>query len=470
MIKKVLGILFCMAFYANASAQIDSVEVDMDSVVIDSTIIISDNIITNTSVLDPVFEKLFKLEQQKKGHINIVHIGDSHIQADLFSGKVREELQAKYGNAGPGFSFPYNLAKTNGGYKVKFTSNASWESRRNIYTPDGTEVGLSAIGLTTAENFVLGLEVRDTSDYFNTIKIVTPHNTSLFDVATSSRTITLESTEPKVIVHKIKSGEALSIIAEKYNTSVSEIKKYNGLRSNNIRAGKTLKIPTGEKVKKEIQRSEFIPLDLQKDSLNSYYYSSERLSKIYLLPNKQEKLYNLNGVILEKDAPGILYHTIGVNGAKCSDYNKYPMFFEQLPALNPDLIIISLGTNESFDKLTATEYIAQLNMFIDSVKAENPYACVIITTPPPSLFKKKYPNTFVGDYTRNILMQETEKGYATWNMFAVLGGLFSVNENAKKGLMSSDRIHYSREGYKQQGEQFTEAFLNAYNNFKLNRQ
>lgn len=469
MAKRVLGILFCLAVYANASAQIDSVEVSMDSVVIDSTAIISDNIITNTSALTPLFEKLFKLEEKKQGHINIVHIGDSHIQADLFSGEIRDELQEKFGNAGPGFSFPYNLAKTNGGYKVRFTSNASWESRRNIYTPDGTEVGLSGIGLTTNEDFVLAIEPRDTSDYFNTIKIITPHNASVFDVATSSKIITLESTEPKVIVHKIKSGEALSIIAEKYHTTVALIKRYNGLRSNNIRAGKTLKIPTGEKVKKEIQRSEFIPLELQKDSLCSYYYSKERLSKIYLLPDKQEKLYNLNGVILEKDVPGILYHTIGVNGAKSSDYNKYPLFFKQLPVLNPDLIIISLGTNESFDKLPAADYIAQLNTFIDAIKANNPGVCIIVTTPPPSLFKKKYPNTFVGDYTKNILIQETEKEYATWDMFAVLGGLFSVNQNAKKGLMSSDRIHYSREGYKQQGIQFTEAFLNAYNNFKINR-
>ena len=94
----------------------------------------------------------------------------------------------------------------------------------------------------------------------------------------------------------------------------------------------------------------------------------------------------------------------------------------------------------------------------------------MVTTPPPSLFKRKYPNTFVGDYSKKILIQETEKNYASWDMFTVLGGLFSVKENAEKGLMSTDRIHYSRQGYEHQGKLFTEAFLNAYNNFKTNRQ
>src|SRR5690606_14596933 len=142
-------------------------------------------------------------------------------------------------------------------------------------------------------------------------------------------------------------------IAEKYNITVSQLKKANGLRSDNIRAGKTLKIPTKEMQKKVVRRSEFIPLGLETDSLSHFYHNAAALSRLYLLPGKPEKEYSLSGVVLEKDEPGILYHSIGVNGAKCSDYNKYPLFFEQLPALHPDMIVISLGTNESFDKMAA---------------------------------------------------------------------------------------------------------------------
>ncbi|KAA6328662.1 Membrane-bound lytic murein transglycosylase D [termite gut metagenome] len=45
-----------------------------------------------------------------------------------------------------------------------------------------------------------------------------------------------------VIYHKIKTGESLSVIARKYQVSVSDLKKWNNLSSSNINAGKQLKI------------------------------------------------------------------------------------------------------------------------------------------------------------------------------------------------------------------------------------
>lgn len=468
--SKLVLLLIWFVFGASAAAQVDTTDVVIDSVAIDTVdIVLGDNIITNTSSLNLFFEKLYLLEQQKAGKLNIVHVGDSHIQADMFTGVIRKSLQQRFGNAGCGFTFPHSLANTNGSPYVRYKSNASWQSRRNISQPNGMLVGLSGIALTTKNNFAVEINVRDTSYTFNTIKIITPGNAKCFDVATSSKTIILESTEPKKITHRIKNGEVLGSIANKYNVTITQIKQLNGLRSNNIRAGRTLKIPTNEREQKEIKRSEFIPLPLTEDKAFNYFYSAEPLSKIYLLPNKEADSYDLSGLVLEKDTPGILYHSIGVNGAKASDYNKYPLFFEQLPALQPDLIIISLGTNESFDKMPATGYIQQVNLFIENIRAKNPDTAILVMTPPPSMFKRKYPNTFAADYTKHILMQETDKKYASWDLFSVLGGLFSVNKNAARGLMASDKVHYSKAGYEMQGELFTEAFLKAYDNFKLNR-
>ncbi|MCW8848366.1 MAG: LysM peptidoglycan-binding domain-containing protein [Melioribacteraceae bacterium] len=47
------------------------------------------------------------------------------------------------------------------------------------------------------------------------------------------------------IEHKIRNGESLGSIAHKYGTSVSKLKKWNGLRSNRIYKGKKLMIYTG---------------------------------------------------------------------------------------------------------------------------------------------------------------------------------------------------------------------------------
>lgn len=55
---------------------------------------------------------------------------------------------------------------------------------------------------------------------------------------TSTKTTTSTGT------YKIKSGDTLSEIAVKYNTTVSKLKSLNGLKNDTIYAGKTLKVPT----------------------------------------------------------------------------------------------------------------------------------------------------------------------------------------------------------------------------------
>ena len=49
--------------------------------------------------------------------------------------------------------------------------------------------------------------------------------------------------KPATRYYKVKSGDTLSEIAEKFHTSVAKIKKTNNLRSDNLRIGQLLKIP-----------------------------------------------------------------------------------------------------------------------------------------------------------------------------------------------------------------------------------
>ena len=59
---------------------------------------------------------------------------------------------------------------------------------------------------------------------------------------TSSLGDNTSKTSSNVIYHQIKSGETIGQIAEQYRVSSSSIRKWNGLKSNKIIAGKTLKI------------------------------------------------------------------------------------------------------------------------------------------------------------------------------------------------------------------------------------
>ncbi len=427
----------------------------------------SEGQIYNAKVLNDFFQKLEKNEDQKNQKINIVHIGDSHIQGDLMTNEIRKKLQQKFGNGGRGLVFPYQLAKTNGSYNERFRSNRTWESYRNIHPVKNCPIGLSGIGLwRDSGGFVIEMNVKDLAYKFNTIKIITPQNQDMFDLAISSKINSIQTTEPKIITHKIKKGEVLGSIADKYNVSIIEIKRENHLKSNNIRAGRILKIPTKETKPKTISMSEFVPLAIKTDSYSHYYNSENALSRIFLIPNKEAKDYELNGIVLEKDAPGLIYSSIGVNGAKYSDYNKYPLFFEQLKSLQADLLVFSLGTNESYDHLDVEKYIRELKEFISNIRAQKIDAPIIVMTPPPSLLRRK-PNTYIDDYARQIIDIAQKEGFAVWDLYDEFGGMSGIRQLKIQGLIGPDWVHYSKKGYEKQGDLFTQAFLKSYDNFKL---
>jgi len=73
--------------------------------------------------------------------------------------------------------------------------------------------------------------------------------------------------------HKIRNGETISHIADKYNTSISSIKRVNRLKKNFLRAGRSLTIPVASK------------------SLRSYKLSAnQRLKKQQNIPRKGIKI------------------------------------------------------------------------------------------------------------------------------------------------------------------------------------
>jgi len=78
------------------------------------------------------------------------------------------------------------------------------------------------------------------------------------------------------IRHKIRNGETISTIANKYHTSISSIKRVNRLRRNFLRAGRSLTIPVASR------------------SLRSYKFSAnQRLRKQQNIPRKGIKISHI---------------------------------------------------------------------------------------------------------------------------------------------------------------------------------
>jgi hypothetical protein len=56
--------------------------------------------------------------------------------------------------------------------------------------------------------------------------------------------------------------------------------------------------------------------------------------------------------------------------------------------------------------------------------------------------------------------------YATGDSVGLIASSMSIFKNAAKGLMSRDKVHYSKAGYEKQADLFFEAFLKSYELYK----
>jgi hypothetical protein len=96
-------------------------------------------------------EKVDRLVFEGRGRIDVVHVGGSHIQADMWSMQMRHRLQHLVpGVQGSrGFIFPYNMAKSNNPwwYNPEFTG--SWTSAKNTRKDDQGVLGLAGYSVTT---------------------------------------------------------------------------------------------------------------------------------------------------------------------------------------------------------------------------------------------------------------------------------------------------------------------------------
>lgn len=420
---------------------------------------------TNEVLLNNFFRKLSNMELSKHGKINIVQIGDSHIQAGFVGASIRQALQNAFGDGGYGFSFPYELVRTNGPHDVRYVTNVAWESWPNTKAVSNIQIGLGGFALATStKNFVLQLYSETLK--FNKIKIIYPTQKPEFRLSVTAEPLKVTS----VVAlggktHKIKNGESLSTISRKYGVSVAQIRKANNMRNDKILAGKVLKIPSQNTIQvANVKMDENVEFAAMEDSAYySIYSSSTTLNRLTFFPQEGLSKYTINGFVLENNKPGIIYHSIGVNGAHMSDYCKYSLFFKQLAILNPDLVIVSLGTNESFARMATSEFMRQMDDFIFRIKQYNKNAVVVVMTPPPSMFRRSRVNTYVDDYT---LALTSQLKYPVWDLYSHMDGANGIKTGRFASMIGRDKIHYNQKGYELQGYMFATDFINAYIQYK----
>ncbi len=170
----------------------------------------------------------------------------------------------------------------------------------------------------------------------------------------------------------------------------------------------------------------------------------------------------------------VSYVDMGVNGATCLTFT-HPARIAEVAALNPDLLILSFGTNESHNRrYNANMHYQQIKELFVLLQDSLPKVPILLTTPPGSYesFRQKRRRRTYAVNPRTATAAETIRRFAVdqrllvWDMYDVVGGRRRACANwTDAKLMRPDHVHYLPEGYILQGNLLYQALINAYNNY-----
>ena len=141
-----------------------------------------------------------------------------------------------------------------------------------------------------------------------------------------------------------------------------------------------------------------------------------------------------------------------------------------LGELSPDLIIISLGTNEAIEYPYVDPRLTdQLDEFINQLKNQNPKAQFILTIPMDFYKKKTRRNPGVEVVRKKLIDYADSHDLAYWDLYTSGGGKHAADLWKKSSLLQSDGIHFTKAGYELQGSLLYEALIKGYNEYVLYR-
>lgn len=105
------------------------------------------------SSFNAFFNKMDTLVFENRGQVRILHVGGSHLQADVISGRIREHLIKEYpgASAGRGFVFPYSAARTNTPASYASAYKGIWDMNKNVQREIKKPLGLLGIAVSTSD-------------------------------------------------------------------------------------------------------------------------------------------------------------------------------------------------------------------------------------------------------------------------------------------------------------------------------
>lgn len=168
----------------------------------------------------------------------------------------------------------------------------------------------------------------------------------------------------------------------------------------------------------------------------------------------------LYGVRLLNSHRGVVVDCIGNNGATYRSYLNIDGFARQIRDLDPQLVIISLGTNEAYGSYgNITSNIEQM---LSSIRRECPDVKFLLTTPleTQKRISRGYRIQSSVAEVRDLIKNYGKSHHVpVWDFYRVGGGAGASNRWLRAHYMKNDHLHLGNDGYHLQGRLLADALL-----------
>jgi hypothetical protein len=339
----------------------------------------------------------------------IAHFGDSIVVSDLVSGTLRRKLQAEFGDAGHGFMLIANAWPAYFHNDVSRFATAGWSVSRIVgpYAEDGL-YGLGGVSFKAERNTLARFGTAKSGPYGR--QVARFQLAYLEDPHGGSLQVSVDGV-PKALVD----------------------------------------------TRGPLKKSAYFSLEVADGEHEFELYTKTGVTRAF-------------GVVLERDAPGVVVDAIGIQGARIRFLDKQDdaHWAEQLGWRKPDLLIYEFGANESGDGFlysmadyhrTMKEVIAQ------GQRALPESSCLVIGAMDRAakvgdeIVSMRVIPSIVAEQRRAA----AELGCAFFDTYTAMGGARSMPTWVRRGLGQADLTHPTSIGSEVIGNWVYRALMKAYN-------
>ncbi len=416
------------------------------------------------------FRALADLEAAPEGTpqatvLRIIHLGDSHVASDYWTGELRRRLQERFGDAGPGFVLPgrpwrsirYSLAKSLDG--------KHWRTLGLKFADSDSAYGLSGVSLESLRKDEPASAIASLTG-FEILAITVPGSDCLHIRVDDEEFPRIDSHWEPVVLANSSPAPGTELIEQEGGGSAQHCTQNEPAIS---RWGRTNHGADGS-ARCRPPRPEGSVLDLL--TMRNTEPLSGGLHKVSVRTGCAGEV-RLLGMELRSGSKGILYDAEGVNGARLADLEKPALELRQalLRISSPALIILSYGTNDIGARDFDSEiYEEKAFRILSRLKQDAGEASILVTGPPDRGHRRKKRRAAVMAAQTSLQpalrRAALRAGCAFWDAQAAMGGRGSIVYWVKAGLARKDHVHFSGPGYTKLAELLHQQLIAEYDKFR----